>query len=121
MNGIGVEELLERERAVWQALVDGDPQADEDLLTEDFLGVHPSGFADRADHVGQLADGPTVASYELSEARVIEVSPTAALLSYRAEYRRPTGEAVEVMYISSLWCQRNGRWVNVFSQDTPAG
>jgi hypothetical protein len=23
------------------------------------------------------------------------------------------------MYVSSLWCHRDGRWVNVFSQDTP--
>ena len=24
------------------------------------------------------------------------------------------------MYVSSLWCRRDDRWVNVFSQDTPA-
>jgi hypothetical protein len=25
------------------------------------------------------------------------------------------------MYVSSLWCRRDDRWVNVFSQDTPPG
>jgi hypothetical protein len=24
------------------------------------------------------------------------------------------------MYVSSIWCRRDGEWVNVFSQDTPA-
>jgi hypothetical protein len=27
---------------------------------------------------------------------------------------------VQSMYVSSLWCRRDGAWLNVFSQDTPA-
>ena len=45
------------------------------------------------------------------------------LLCYRADWHRvdegSRGEA-ESMYISSLWSRRSGRWVNVFSQDSPA-
>ncbi|WP_205528772.1 hypothetical protein [Desertimonas flava] len=42
------------------------------------------------------------------------------MLSYRAVYERAgsVGEQ-ESMYVSSLWCRRDGIWVNVFSQDTP--
>jgi hypothetical protein len=50
------------------------------------------------------------------------ISADDALLSYRADFRRPAGDAsepVESMYISSLWSRRAGRWVNVFSQDSP--
>jgi hypothetical protein len=46
------------ERRVWQALVDGDIEADTDLLDPQFLGVYASGFASRGDHAAQLADGP---------------------------------------------------------------
>jgi hypothetical protein len=51
---------------------------------------------------------------------MLAVSESAALLAYRAEYVRP-GESSrsESMYVSSLWCRRDGQWVNVFSQDTP--
>jgi hypothetical protein len=45
------------------------------------------------------------------------------LLCYRADYRpaRAGGPgAASTMYISSLWVERDGRWLNVFSQDTPA-
>jgi len=113
--------LLELEHGVWRALVDGDADADRRALSADFLGVYPTGFAGRAEHVGQLADGPTVAEYELTDARVVPVSADAALLVYRATYRRPGGDDRQLMYVSSLWCRRADGWVNTFSQDTPIG
>jgi hypothetical protein len=116
-----VDDFLELETAVWQALTAGDAEADARLLSADFVGVYPSGVADHAGHVGQLANGATVAEFALSEVQVITVSATAALLVYRADFRRPRSTSAEVMYVSSLWCRRHGRWVNVFSQDTPAG
>jgi hypothetical protein len=124
MSDVDIERFIRLETAVWQALVDGDAAADAQLLTDDFLGVYPSGFADRADHAGQLADGPTVAGFELSEARLLAISDTAVMLSYRAD-SRPAANATytepAAMYVSSLWCLRDGRWLNVFSQDTPVG
>ncbi len=112
--------LVELETQVWQSLVDGDPAADEALLADDFVGVYPTGLADRAEHVGQLAGGPTVATFELSDVRAFAVADDSWMLTYRAEYVRPRPDTLpESMYVSSLWCRRHGRWVNVFSQDTP--
>lgn len=113
--------LLELEHGVWRALVDGDADADRRALSADFLGVYPTGFAGRAEHVGQLADGATVAEYELTDAQVVPVCDDAALLVYRAAYRRSGGDDRELMYVSSLWCRRADGWVNTFSQDTPVG
>jgi hypothetical protein len=42
------------------------------------------------------------------------------MLCYRAEFTRPGSSTDEVMFISSLWVQRDGRWRNTFSQDSPA-
>jgi hypothetical protein len=116
-----LDELIGLETEVWKALVDGDAGADARLLADDFLGVYPTGFAGRNDHVDQLAGGPTVRRFVLSEARLLVLSEDAAVLAYRADYER-VGAAVaeESMYVSSVWCRRDGRWVNVFSQDTPA-
>lgn len=122
MNEIDIATVIELETEVWAALVRGDGEADARLLSDDFLGVYPSGFANRSDHVGQLADGATIAGFALSEERLIELSGSAVLLAYRADFRRPgvAGSQPETMYVSSLWCRRDDRWVNVFSQDTPA-
>ena len=123
MSQLLLEDLIRLETAVWQALADGDAGADGRLLSDDFLGVYPTGFADRKSHMEQLIDGPTVASFALHDARMLSVSESAVILSYRAEFERPTSNAVsalEEMYVSSLWCRRGGAWFNVFSQDTPA-
>lgn len=118
---IEIDELMELETRVWQALQRGDSEADMASLSEDFLGVYPSGFANRADHVGQLSGGPTVNHFALLEPRLVSLSDTHALLAYRAEFRRPGADRdLEVMFVSSLWARRDGAWVNIFSQDTPA-
>jgi hypothetical protein len=112
--------LVALETAVWQALVDGDAAADERLLADDFVGVTPRGLSDRDGHVGQLESGPTVRAFELSEARLVVVSDSAAMLIYRAVYERVGADTgSESMYVGSLWCTRGGEWRNVFSQDTP--
>lgn len=116
-----VEFFVGLERQVWDALVAGDAEADRACLAEQFLGVYPSGFGDRSGHASQLADGPTVADYELLEPRLLRVAADHVMLAYRARYRRPDRSVPEEMYVSSLWSTVAGRWLNVFSQDTPAG
>jgi hypothetical protein len=114
--------FVELETRVWDALRRGDADEDARLLADDFLGVYPSGFADRSDHVGQLANGPTVAEFALHEARLMVLSDDNVMLAYRAEYRRIHAGVpgpLESMYITSLWSRRDGNWRNVFSQDSP--
>ena len=117
---VDLDMLVELETQVWQALLDGDPAADERLLSHDFVGVSPTGLAGRDEHVAHIAGQPTVARFELVEARAFAVTDDAWMLMYRAVYQRPgVDESEEAMYVSSLWCCRDGCWVNVFSQDTP--
>ena len=116
-----LDDIVAREVKVWEALVEGDPQADGAMLTEDFLGVYTTGFSDRAGHMAELREGPTMAEYRLSEAQLKWLGKKRVTLSYRAEYRKAGSEAWEAMYISSIWELRDGEWLNSFSQDTPAG
>ncbi|MCP2263077.1 DUF4440 domain-containing protein [Promicromonospora thailandica] len=108
------------ETRVWDALVAGDPDADRALLSEDFVGLYPTGFATRDEHAAELADGPTVTSYRITQERVVEVAPGSVLLCYRADYEPAGGGEPEAMYVSSLWVERDGRWWNTFSQDCTA-
>ncbi len=116
-----LEHFVDLERRVWDALVAGDADADQALLSDDFVGIYPTGFAGRDDHVGQLADGPTVAAYSIEQPGLVGVGDDAALLAYAARFRRTGAAEWETMYVSSLWCRRDERWVNTFSQDTPTG
>ena len=107
------------ETRVWEALASGDAETDAALLHPDFLGVYPSGFSDRDGHSGQLAGGPSVASYRIEGARVMQLAPDTVLLAYQAHYTRPSApDTEEAMYVTSIWRREGTRWVNVFSQDT---
>ena len=115
------ESFIGLERRVWTTLTKGDSETDAQLLADDFLGVYPSGFAVKADHVGQMEAGPTIARYKLFDARMQILSDEVVLLSYRAQFtRNAPGAAPESMYVTSIWRLFDGAWKNVFSQDTPA-
>jgi hypothetical protein len=116
-------EVLDLERQVWEALVRGDQSADAKLLHADFLGVYPSGFAGRDQHVQQLDTGPSIAAFEMHDARLVVLKPDTVLLAYLAVFRRPTAQVDEPsrrMYVWSLWQHFPEGWLNVFSQDTDA-
>lgn len=118
-----IEFFVALESQVWDALARGDADADRELLSSDFVGVYSTGFADRSDHVDEVVDGPTVASYSIADARLLRVAEAVVMLCYRADYRRAGRGASgdeETMYVSSLWAERDGRWWNTFSQDTSA-
>jgi hypothetical protein len=115
-----IEHYIGLETEVWEALARGDGEADGRLLSDDFLGVYTVGFADRAAHVAQLADGPTVSDYSIHDGRLMALSDDMVLLAYRAEFRRPGEDDPESVLISSIWQEREGTWVNIFSQDTPS-
>lgn len=114
-----LSEILKLEERVWQALMTGDVALDHSMLSADFLGVYPSGFADRSVHTSQLEDGPSMQAYQLSEMRLRIINPLAVLLSYRADYQAVGAETWDAMLISSLWEKQDGEWINTFSQDTP--
>lgn len=113
--------FVDLESGVWDTQVSGDPHAQLELLSADFLGVYPSGFATREEHAEQLSDGPITTSYTIVDARLIEVSESSVLLCYRADHQPSGRDETETMFISSLWVERDGRWWNTFSQDSPVG
>lgn len=115
-----LKELSACEAGVWEALVQGDMQADEAALADNFLGVYSDGFSEKTDHVQQLANGAVMQSYRLGRMRVMSLGPRHALISYRADFLRTGHTKAEAMYITSVWKRASQGWVNIFSQDTLA-
>ena len=121
MTEYSVEEFLDLEKAVWETMKSGDLEAQADLLADNFLGVCETGFAGKSKHCSELAAGPIVADYEISQARIMLLSEGMVLLSYLAISRSLKKGVVGKaggMYISSIWQRFDGGWKNIFSQDT---
>lgn len=109
------------ERQVWEALKNGDVNADANLLSDDFLGVYEAGISSKEDHLEQLRNGPVVSSYEIGSAQLIELGPEIVSLTYSATaifLKNEAQNTQNLFYITSIWARRLDKWVNIFSQDT---
>ena len=99
------ESFLEKEKKVWEALQNGDGDADAAQLTDDFLGVYPTGFSNKNQHRKMLDNGPIVAEYSLHNAQIRVLGENIVLLCYLAHYTPITNSEVgsyTSMYISSI-------------------
>ena len=115
--------FIEKEKEVWEAIKNKDKSADSRLLADDFVGLYDTGFATKSDHVNQMDDEYSIEKYNLQDAKVLRLSPTMALLLYKATCKG-SGAWEQFCsrpgYVSSLWVEREGHWLNLFSQDTRA-
>lgn len=109
------------EQQVWEALKNGDINADAELLSDDFLGVYESGLSTKEDHLAQLREGPVVSDYKIGRARLLRLGPKMVSLTYSVTVVSVGNEAQNTQhlyYITSIWAHRYNKWINIFSQDT---
>lgn len=113
-----IDRFITLEKKVWDCLLSGDYKSDEKLLSDDFLGVYPSGFFGKTHHVNALKNGPIIADYEISDARIKVLSENIVLMSYSSIYKKTKSSISITMFITSIWQNFSGVWKNTFSQDT---
>lgn len=109
------------ERQVWEALKNGDINANTNLLSDDFLGVYEDGLSTKEDHLAQLHNGPVVSCYKMGSARLLQLSSEIVSLTYSATVvfvKNGAQDIENLFYITSIWAYRFNKWVNIFSQDT---
>ena len=58
--------------------------------------------------------------YSMQDVKFVAISPTSGLISYKATERGTSHghEFTAVVYVSSIWSLRDGKWVCQFSQET---
>lgn len=114
------EALLKLEKAGYEALKGTDRVASFALLAPDFVAVVAGeGRMDRAEFLKVLAR-VTVTEYSLSDVTLVQLTPDAATLTYRAKtsFTYDGKPAREALWVSSTWAKRGGTWTNVFYQET---
>ncbi len=114
-------EILACEKKVWDAMIAGDAHVDAAALSDGFLGIYPDGYSGKSDHVAQLSNGPTIIGYELSDIRILPLGDSHASLTYCADFLATGSDETKRMYVTSIWQRDSDGWINILSQDTPAG
>src|SRR5690348_4170006 len=112
-------ELLELEKKLLDPELRRTPEKLAHLLADDFIEFGSSGHSYDKRRVLFLLRKQLPIKLEIEEFRVFEISPSAALVSYRAVSESSRSENTRQSLRSSLWMQRNGEWQMVFHQGTP--
>src|SRR5579884_3748201 len=112
------EELLKLEKT----LLDPELRRASDklahLVADDFTEFGSSGHAYNKKRVLFLLRKQAPSRLQIEEFRVIEISDTAALVTYRAYSESTRNNGTRSSLRSSLWIQRNGTWQLIFHQET---
>ncbi|QEN15739.1 nuclear transport factor 2 family protein [Mycolicibacterium sp. ELW1] len=115
-----LDELLEIERAGWQALCEstGD-RFYGDLMTEDAVMVLANGSVlDRPAVISALGQAPPWTRFTLSDERVISAGPDTAALVYVGTAERDGADEPFAGAMSSVYHRVDGRWRLVLYQQT---
>jgi len=122
-NGSSLQEaVLNHEREGLDALKSGDYDHFAELNADDAVYVDAAGVADKATVMKNVRGGFRLTDYTITNVIFAGISPAAGLISYEI---RETGNSYghgfsAHVFVSSVWAQRAGKWVCLFSQETPA-
>jgi hypothetical protein len=110
-----------RIRRIWQAYKDGDIDAHNALLAEDYTAIFPDGSLHlRRPTLEEIRSTP-LSSYALSELRITPLTAETALASYLADVEGALhGKWVHLRWrVGEVWVRRQGEWTCRSYQPTP--
>jgi|SRR5579872_1456684 len=118
-------ELLAAEKEFWEAWKNKQPDRFASAMADDavFFGLY--GTTGKTESVSEQRDSVNscqVASYALTNPRVISIDANAAILLYDAEQHAVCGgqPVHPFMHGESVYALRNGRWINLLRSEVPA-
>lgn len=117
------QQLIAREKSSWDLAIKHDAAAYKGLHAPDFITLTGHGVVDKASSETSAMD-PDVrfGQCDLSGFGVRFLSDDTALVTYHAKAAGlDHGKPFQLeSYASSVWMKRDGAWLNVFYQATPA-
>jgi hypothetical protein len=91
------------------------------LVAPDAVSADMGGFMKVADFV-KVIDQVKLASWHIMNPQVVWINDKSAIVAYtwmgKGTYMNQP--LPETMFASTVWTERNGKWVAVFHQETPA-
>ena len=115
-SNISDEEMIAREKQIWETLKQRNYKAFADMLAEDQFEITPNGSHDKAATLTQV-QGTDFSGAQLSDFKVIKIDKDAAIVAYLVKGPIPAFSIAGERH-STVWANRNGKWLAVFHQST---
>ena len=114
-------EIVAKERQELEALKNGKIEEFSDLMAEEAIFMDSHGSASKAEVIGHLGD-LKLFEYAMADIKFVAVSPQSGVIAYKLTQKgRENGkDFADTVYVSALWVRRNGKWVCLFTQESPA-
>ena len=115
--------IIATERKLWEAWKNKDMKPFKANLAADAIMIGDTGVADKKTSLSALEGmACEVKSYELSDIKVTFLSSSTAIMTYKStEDATCGGQAVPpIVWSSSVYVMRGGRWLAASHQETPA-
>lgn len=118
--------LINLEKKFWQSMVDEDTESALSMLDEPALMVSSQGTMQfDHDQYRQMVEqgNMVIKSFELSDMNVVFPTDQTAVLTYRVKQamaeRGKSKQTSQEMADSSVWTQKDGKWLCVMHTETP--
>ncbi|HWT01796.1 MAG TPA: nuclear transport factor 2 family protein [Pyrinomonadaceae bacterium] len=111
--------VLENEKKIWEAFKTRDADIVNDLMADDATLVTPDGRFTKSDFLRMVSQFPAIPSYSIDSPLIVSPSKDVAILSYRSTYiMKEPEEKTYSAFQTTIWVNRDGKWVAVFNQET---
>jgi hypothetical protein len=109
-------DAIANEKIVWDLFKARNYDAFANLLAPEFMELAADGVYDKAGTVKGV-QAMNAADFELSDWKTVKFDNDASLVTYTVTMKGPKPMKD---YHSSIWVNRNGKWLGLFHQGTPA-
>lgn len=115
------QQIVAKEREGLDALKTGNLDLFGNLTADDAVLVDAQGPASKAQVLKNVA-GFTLTDYSMEDIRFVPLSAKSGLIAYKISEKGVSHgkEFAAQAYVSSIWGEREGKWVCLFSQETAA-
>jgi hypothetical protein len=114
------EQIVAKEREELDALKTGNVAAFANLLADEAVFLNSHGASSKAEVVQHIADLKLL-DYSMEDVRFVPVAQKTGLIVYKLTQKGASNgkEFTGRANVSALWTEREGKWVCLFSQETP--
>lgn len=114
-------EIVAKERAALTCLKNSDVQCFADLLADNAVFLDPHGAATKQEVVSHVT-GLKLTDFAIADVRYVPLGTRSGLIAYTlTEKGSANGRDFSAkVFVSAVWAERDGKWLCLFSQETPA-